>query len=319
MVDYSIVVPVYFNEGSLKYTAERIFKEVFAVVEDRRGEIVFVDDGSGDGSLAELREICDSHRESVRVIKLSRNFGQVHAWWCGLEHTPGAVVVVSADGQDPIDLIPEMLARHFHGGSEIVIATRESREESAWRKFSSSLVYNAIRKLGHRDMPPGGFDFFLLGAKAKRALLAGWQPNTFFQVRVLELGFTREMIPYHRAERKAGVSRWTFSKKMTYMIDGVLGHSYHPIRVMSILGTLFSGLSFLLTLFFFIAYFFNQNVIRGWTPVILLILFIGGLQMLMIGVLGEYLWRVLAQTRQTPPYIVDWEIPDRKSGSDDGR
>ncbi len=122
---------------------------------------------------------------------------------------------------------------------------------------------------------------------------------------MLELGFRREMIPYRREERKAGVSRWTFSKKLTYMMDGVLGHSYVPIRFMSLMGICFSALSFVMALFFFVAYFFNPNVVRGWTPIVLLVLFVGGVQMLMIGVLGEYLWRVLAQTRASPPYIVD--------------
>ena len=303
--DYSIVVPVYFNEGSLKYTADRIFNEVFAAYPEKRGEIVFVDDGSGDGSFGELSAIYGEHPECVRVFRLSRNFGQVNAWWCGLENTPGPVVVVSADGQDPINLIPTMLRKHFDGGVEVVIATRESREDGVWRRLTSSLVYNCIKKFGSDDMPPGGFDFFLLGAKAKRALLSRWQPNTFFQVRVLELGFRREMIPYRREERKAGVSRWTFSKKLTYMMDGVLGHSYVPIRFMSLMGICFSALSFVMSLFFFVAYFFNPNVVRGWTPIVLLVLFVGGVQMLMIGVLGEYLWRVLAQTRASPPYVVD--------------
>lgn len=303
--DYSVVIPVYYNEGSLKYTADRVFKEVFAAYPSKAGEIVFVDDGSGDGSLDELREICREHPENVRVFKLSRNFGQVNAWWCGLENTPGPVAVISADGQDPIDLIPVMLKKHFEDGVEVVIAARESREDGLWRGFTSSLVYNSIRKLGNPEMPAGGFDFFFLGDKAKRSLLFQWQPNTFFQVRVLELGFTREIMYYRRQERKTGVSRWTFSKKMTYMIDGVLGHSYVPIRFMSFLGLCFSGMSFLLAVFFFIAYFFNPDVVRGWTPIVLLVLFVGGVQMMMVGVLGEYLWRVLAQTRNPRPYIVD--------------
>ena len=246
-----------------------------------------------------------SANPKVKGINLSRNFGQVNAWWCGLENTPGSVVVVSADGQDPIDLIPTMLKRHFDNGVEVVVATRESREDGGWRRLTSALVYNCIRKFGSADMPSGGFDFFLLGAKAKRALLSRWPPNTFFQVRVLELGFRREMIPYHREARKAGVSRWTFSRKLTYMMDGVLGHSYVPIRFMSLMGICFSALSFVMALFFFVAYFFNPNVVRGWTPIVLLVLFVGGVQMLMVGLLGEYLWRVLAQTRGSPPYVVD--------------
>lgn len=307
-VDYSIVIPVYYNEGSLALMAKRVHEDVFAVMGERRGELVFVDDGSGDGSFAELEQVVRDYPDDVRVIKLSRNFGQVNAWWCGLKNTPGPVVVISADGQDPVELIPVMLHKYFDDGTEVVIATRESREETFWRRLTSAMVYNAMRKLGTKDMPPGGFDFFLLGAKAKASILVNWQPNTFFQVRVLKLGFKREFIPYHRADRKVGISRWTFSKKLTYMIDGVLGHSYVPIRAMSLMGLAFSGLSFLMAVFFFVAYFFNPNVVRGWTPIVLLILFIGGIQMMMIGVLGEYLWRVLAQTRQDTPYIIEKEL-----------
>ena len=306
-VDYSIVVPVYFNEGSLHYTADNIFSKVFAAVPELRGEIIFVDDGSMDNSLEELLEIKETHPNEVRVVKLSRNFGQVNAIWCGLNKAPGAAVIISADGQDPAELIVDMLKKHFKETTEVVIAVRESREECLWRKWTSSIVYSVIRKLGCKDMPTGGFDFLFLGMRAKKALIRDWQPNTFFQVRVLELGFKREFIPYHRKDRKSGVSKWTFSKKLTYMIDGVLGHSYVPIRAISVLGLIFSSMSFVLAIFFFVSYFFNPNVIMGWTPIILLTLFIGGVQMMMIGVLGEYLWRVLAQSRNSMPYIVECE------------
>lgn len=303
-VNYSIVIPVYFNEGSLEYTVKQIQTNVFQKIQDKKGEILFVDDGSKDASYAELQKI-KKENDNIRVIKLSRNFGQVNAIWCGLQHVSGPAVVISADGQDPAHVIVEMLEQHFNNNIEVVIATRESREESKWRKATSGIVYKAIQKLSNKDMPTGGFDFFLIGNHAREALLTQWQPNTFLQVRILNLGFSRIFIPYHREERKAGVSRWTFSKKMTYMIDGVLGHSYFPIRMMSLLGFLFATVSFLLAIIFFISYFFNENLIRGWTPIILLILFIGGIQMVMIGVLGEYLWRVLVQVRKDEPYLID--------------
>lgn len=303
-VDYSVVIPVYFNEGSLEYTVEQIQTQVFQKFQTKKGEILFVDDGSKDRSYAELLELKKEY-SNIRVIKLSRNFGQVNAIWCGLQHVSGPAVVISADGQDPASVIVEMLEQHFNNKIEVVIATRESREESKWRKVTSGLVYTAIQKLSNRDMPTGGFDFFLLGNQAREALLAQWQPNTFLQVRILNLGFSRLFIPYHREERKTGVSKWTFAKKLTYMIDGVLGHSYFPIRMMSLLGFLFASLSFLLAIVFFISYFFNADIIRGWTPIILLILFIGGVQMMMIGVLGEYLWRVLVQVRKDKPYLID--------------
>ncbi len=311
--DYSIVIPVYFNAGSLASTEARIRAQVLDAYPNKNGEIVFVDDGSQDSSYEELCDLRTKHPEDIRIIKLARNFGQVNAIWCGLQHTSGPTIIISADGQDPVELMTEMLDRYFHDGTEIVIGTREAREESAWRKKTSAMVYGAIKRLGNWDMPVGGFDYMLLGPRAKHALLRRWQPNTFFQVRVLNLGFPRAFIHYRRKARETGVSRWTFSKKMTYMIDGVLGHSYFPIRAISVCGMLFAVFSFLLALFFFIAYFFNPAVVRGWTPIVLMVLFIGGVQMFMIGVIGEYLWRVLVQVRADPPYIIEQINGDSES------
>ena len=234
--DYSVVVPVYYNADTLEFTERRIREEVFAKVPGKRGEMVFVDDGSGDDSFAVLSAMQARHPEDVRVFKLSRNFGQFNATWCGLCQTSGPCIVMAADGQDSVEDVPTMLSRHFDGGTEIVIGTREERDESRWRTWSSNLVYWSIRKLGHPDMPRGGFDFFLIGKKAKESLLRNYQPHTFFAVRVLEQGFSREFIPCRRERRKGkGTSRWTFRKKLTYMIDGVLGHSYVPIRAMTAL------------------------------------------------------------------------------------
>lgn len=311
-VDYSVVVPVYYNDTTLEYTEDRIRRLVFEKV-PWKGEIVFVDDGSGDRSFEVLCKLQKRHPEDIRVFKLSRNFGQDNALWCGMEHCSNAIIQLSADGQDPIDLIPEMLDRHFNQGKEIVIAKRESRDETPYRRWTSAIVYWFIKKLGHDDMPVGGFDFLLLGDRARREHVRIWQPNTFTQVRILELGYPRAWIPYHREDRKGGVSKWTFAKKFTLMIDAVLGHSYLPIRAMSVIGFAFSAMSFLLGAYFFISYFVEGSEIRGWTPIVLLILFIGGLQMSMIGVLGEYLWRVLAQSRNDVPYIVEKTIDETES------
>jgi len=308
-VDYSIVIPVYFNEDTLEYTVERIRKDVFDVFPDKRGEIVFVDDGSKDGSFDVLKTLHDRHPGLIRVFKLSRNFGQFNATWCGLCQTEGPCVIMAADGQDSIEDVPTMLRKHFEGGIEVVIGTRAERKEPFWKAGSANLVYATIRKFGNTDMPSGGFDFFLIGKKAKDALLQTYQPNTFFSVRVLNQGFSREFIPCRREARKGRTtSRWTLSKKMTYMLDGVLGHSYAPIRAMSVIGIVTACLSFLLGAFFFVWHFFDGHIVSGFTTVILALLFLGGMQMLMIGVLGEYLWRVLAQARQDPPFIVEREL-----------
>ncbi len=304
-VTYSIVIPVYNNEGSLRALESEIRSKVLDVKTNYQGEIIFVDDGSRDQSFAVLKELQQSHPEDVRVFKLSKNFGQVNALWCGFEHSPAAVVMLSADGQDPVDLIPEMLQKHFDGRIEIVIAKRESREETFSRRVTSKCVYWLMQRLSSREMPIGGFDFVLLGRQAKTALLRSHQPHTFMQVRILDLGFKRAWIGYHRRDRMHGKSMWTFTKKFTYMLDGVLGHSFLPIRMMSVIGAFFSLASFLCAAYFLLNYLIHGHMLKGWTPIILAILFVGGVQMLMIGVIGEYLWRVLAQVRQTPPYIVE--------------
>jgi dolichol-phosphate mannosyltransferase len=308
---YSIVVPVYFNEGSLLALEAEIREKVFNQFTEHRGEIIFVDDGSQDNSYAVLEELHKGHPDDVRVVKLSRNFGQANALWCGFNFAPGAVIMISADGQDPVDLIPEMLRRHFGEGNEIVIARRESREESLFRRLSSRCAYWLMRHLYSAEMPLGGFDFLLLGNKSKSALLETYQPNTFFQARILDLGFKRAWISYHRRDRLHGISKWTFRKKLTYLLDGVLGHSYLPIRLMSLVGACFALTSFLLAAFFLMNYVVHGHELKGWTPIILSILFVGGVQMVMIGIIGEYLWRVLAQVRQSPPYIVEEVLDGR--------
>ena len=304
-IDYSIVIPVYFNEGSLEAVEAELRTKVLEGVPQYKGELVFVDDGSGDRSFEILRKVHDKHPLDVRVLRLSRNFGQNNALWCGFEHSPSAVVMLSADGQDPVELIPEMLRKHFLDGYEVVIAKRESREETIFRRLTSKCVYWLMRHLSNREMPAGGFDFVLLGRKAKEALIKTYQPHTFIQVRMLDLGFKRAWLGYHRRDRIHGKSKWTLAKKFTYMLDGVLGHSYLPIRMMSVVGALFSLASFLCAMFFLVSYLVHGHALQGWTPIILSILFVGGVQMMMIGVLGEYLWRVLAQVRCAPPYIVE--------------
>jgi dolichol-phosphate mannosyltransferase len=170
-----------------------------------------------------------------------------------------------------------------------------------------------MKHLSNKEMPVGGFDFVLLGQKAKDALIKTYQPHTFMQARILDLGFKRAWFGYNRRDRLHGVSKWTLAKKFTYMLDGVLGHSYLPIRIMSAIGALFSLASFFVATFFLVNYLINGHKIQGWTPIILSILFVGGVQIMMIGVLGEYLWRVLAQVRGAPPYIIEEILESAKS------
>jgi len=162
------------------------------------------------------------------------------------------------------------------------------------------------------NMPEGGFDFVLMGEKALKIFLQNIDTAPFFQGQILWMGLTTKYIEYQRNKRTAGISRWTFAKKITYLIDGVLAYSFAPVRFISLLGILLSLLGF----FYAVIVFFNKillgNPVRGWTPLMIVVLVLGGFQMLMLGILGEYQWRVLAQVRNRAMYVIEAVYDTRK-------
>jgi len=306
LIDYSIVIPVYFNEGSLQETMAIINTEVIKRNPELRSEVIFVDDGSGDGSLQELLQIRAIHPDLVKVIKLTRNFGQLNALWAGFSYAKGScVIAMAADNQDPAVLINEMLEAHLKEKYEIVACQREGRDESYYRILTSKIFYKLIKKLSFPNMPQGGFDFVLLGRKIVNLLLKNRESHGFFQGQILWTGFKTKFIKYHRQKRKVGKSRWTFGKKLTYLIDGVMSYSFFPIRLISFLGILSSLGGFLYALLVIIAKIFWGIAATGWAPLMVVILVMGGFQMLMLGIIGEYLWRSLAQARNRDPYIIE--------------
>ncbi|VGO18270.1 glycosyltransferase family 2 protein [Pontiella sulfatireligans] len=306
MMDFSIVVPVYFNEGSLEALYDELDREVFQALSEFAGEIIFIDDGSGDQSYAVMESLQNNHPDRIRAIKLSRNFGQINAIWCGLTHARGrATAVISADGQDPPEYLRKMLLENLREGKEVVICTREEREESAWRKFTSSCFYWFMQKLCFSNMPVGGFDFFSLGTKSREALLRNYQSHGFLQGQILRLGFEPLMIQYTRRAREHGRSRWTFARKVTYLLDGIIGYSFLPLRMMALLGILMALAGFVYALVVLFHRLFFGNPLQGWAPLMIVILVMGGVQMVMLGIIGEYLWRTKAQVTAEPPYIVE--------------
>lgn len=305
-VDYSIIIPVYFNEGCLQTTFTTIKQQVIDQNPGRRAELIFVDDGSRDNSLTELLELQHSNPELVKVIKFTRNFGQVQAILAGFRLAGGKCVInISADLQDPPELINEMLALHFDEGYEIVICSRESREETWFRRLTSQLFYNLMKKLSFPNMPEKGFDFALLGDKVKNFMLEQGEANPFFQGQILWSGYPLKFIPYTRVDRKIGKSRWTLSKKIKYLLDGVLGYSYFPIRMMSVAGAIVAISGFIYALAIFIDFFARGNPVQGWAPLMILLLLLSGVQMLMLGIIGEYLWRTLDEVKKRPGYIIE--------------
>ena len=305
-IDYSIIIPVYYNEGMLKATMDSLKKEVIEANRDYNCEIIFVDDGSADGSLKELLEIKKSNSDIVKIIKFTRNFGQINAITAGFRFAEGkCVLAISADGQDPPELINDMLKYHFQDNYEVVLCTREGRDESFYRVITSKFFYFLMKSLAFPNMPAGGFDFFLLGKRALDVFLKNQDATPFIQGQILWMGFDTKKIEYKRRERKVGKSKWTFGKKITYLIDGILNYSYFPIRFISVIGLCVATLGFLYAVVVLVSKIVWGNPLKGWAPLMIVILVLCGTQMLMLGIIGEYLWRAFAQVKNRESYVID--------------
>ena len=305
-IDYSIIIPVYYNEGSLKITFDRLKELVFAKNPGLAPEVIFVDDGSGDNSFRELLQVRQENPGTVRVIKLTRNFGQIYARLAGYHHARGKCMIhLTADLQDPPELINQMLDQHFNHGYEIVIGIRNSRDESFYRRVTSRFFYSMMKKLIFPAMPEGGFDYHMISKKVRDYLVENKEANPFIQGQLLWSGYKVKKLPYDRQKRPYGRSRWSFSKKIKLLIDGLMAYSYFPLRLMTTLGSVVALLGFIWALRIFILRIIGEVPVKGWAPLMIVVLILSGIQMLMIGIIGEYLWRTLDQVRGRPPYIIE--------------
>jgi dolichol-phosphate mannosyltransferase len=303
-IEYSIVIPVYCNEGCLFPLMAELCSAMQAA--PYKGEIIFVDDGSADKSFAELQQLRAEHPGVVTLVKLTRNFGQANALLAGYRYAVGrCVITMSADGQESPELIRQMLEAFFQEHYEIAICFRTDRDESVYRKLTSRIFYLMMRHTTFKQIPKGGFDFFLMGRRALEAILRNSDPHTFLQERLLWTGYAAKFIPYRRRKRFAGTSRYTFFRKCGAVLDLMLGHSFAPIRMMSLAGCCFSLIGFAYAAMIFIDAMFFGNPVKGWAPLMIIVLVMGGFQMIMLGVIGEYLWRTLTQVRKHDYYLIE--------------
>ena len=305
-VHYTIIIPVYFNKDTVQFTLEKIKNEVVLKNPSRSCEIIFIDDGSGDNSFEEMVKLKNSNPDLVKLIKFTRNFGQTQAILAGYKYATGECIInISADLQDPPDLINQMLDSFFNEGFEVVICNRQDRDEPLFRRVTSKIFYILMKKLSFADMPSGGFDFILLSNHIAKFISDSREANPFLQGQILWTGYKKKFIPYKRLNRPFGKSKWTFGKKLKYLLDGVLGYSYFPLRIMSIAGIATALLGFMYALVIAYERIFDNVPFQGWAPIMILILVLSGLQMTMLGIIGEYLWRTLDQVRNRELYIVE--------------
>jgi glycosyltransferase involved in cell wall biosynthesis len=298
----SFVIPVYRNERAVTMTYDHIRRVCTGDLKGYTYEIVFIDDGSDDGSLDELLGL-RARDENVRVISFTRNFGQMAAILAGFRQASGDLIVqLSADLQDPISLVPRMVAEHERG-SEVVVCHREHREDGLSSRLASRGLY-AILRLSFPQIPAGGFDYILLDRKVLDAFNAVDVRNRFFQGDILWFGYKTTFLPYTRARRAIGRSQYTFAKRLKNSLDAILDSSYLPIRFISLVGVLTACAGFLYAIDIVYGRLRHDIPFTGWAPIMILILVIGGLLMLMMGIIGEYVWRIYDEVRGKPNYVV---------------
>ncbi|MBP3459445.1 MAG: glycosyltransferase family 2 protein [Lachnospiraceae bacterium] len=302
MSKISIVVPVYYNSDTLMMLYEDMKEKILGRLGDY--ELVFVDDGSGDNSWEIMNQIKEMDG-NTKCVKLSRNFGEHAALLAGLSVCTGdCAVTKQADLQEDSEIILEMY-ESWKKGNKVVLAVRSDRDENPVKKFFAHMYYVIIHKLVNDKMPVGGCDCYLLDRQVINVLEMLDEKNSSLTLQVLWAGFKTDHVYFHRKDREVGKSRWTLSKKVKLAMDSMLSFSYFPIRFMSTVGVLFFVVSVLMAIEVIVEKVMVGTPILGWASLMCVVLFSFGCMMLMMGILGEYVWRALDASRNRPPYLID--------------
>ena len=305
MSKISIIIPVYYNSDTLMDLYQDMKEKILDIIGEY--ELVLVDDGSGDNSweiMGQIQELDDN----VRRVKLSRNFGEHAALLAGLSVCTGdCAVTKQADLQEDSTLILDMY-ESWKKGNKVVLAVRQSRDESKLKIFFANMYYALVRKFVNKNMPVGGCDCYLIDRKVIEVLQLLDEKNSSLTLQVLWAGFKTDYIYFDRKNREKGKSRWTLSKKIKLVVDSMMSFSYVPIRIMTFVGIVFNICAVLLFISVLVEYFTVGTPMAGWSSLMYVILCSSGLILLMLGILGEYIWRALDAARTRPPFIIDEDI-----------
>ena len=300
----SVVVPVYNEIESLPLFYDRI-TSLSQKLDQLDLELLFVDDGSTDGSFEWLSDLAQKDRR-VRVIRFSRNSGSYIALTAGLANAAGdAAITLSADLQDPPELIPEMVAK-WRGGYDVVWAARRSRGgDPLWRRLTSGLFYSVFRKIAFPNYPPKGYDFCLVDRVVIDSISGSQERNTSIFALIVWASFRNISVEYDRGPRVRGETHWNFRKMMRLAIDSIVSFSSLPVRL-SLWCSVLVGCGLILYCIYIVYGKMTGKIAfpPGWPSTMAVILMASGMQFLVLAVLGEYLWRALDQTRGRPLYVV---------------
>ena len=307
-MNYAIVVPCYNEDAVLAETTSRLLEVMQRVAEkhaDLQGRIVYVDDGSSDGTWPLIGSLSKQHPQ-VMGLKLAHNAGHQHALWAGLEWAAAhvdAAISIDADLQDDVNVIPEMIDL-FLGGKDIVYGVRRDRPTDTWFKRTTALAfYKLMSKLGG-DIVYNHADYRLMSRRTLAALMTYGERNLFLRGMVRTLGFPQAMVYYDRGERFAGESKYPLRKMLAFAIDGITSFSVRPLRLISIVGLSFMLVALVVIVYGLVAWMCGQTI-QGWTSLLVSLWFIGGAILVALGVIGEYVGKIYAEVKRRPRYFIE--------------
>jgi glycosyltransferase involved in cell wall biosynthesis len=306
----SVVVPVYNEDAVLPEFHRRL-----AAVLDALGasaEVVYVNDGSGDGTRSQLMALRETDTR-VAIVDLSRNFGKEIAMSAGLDHAHGdAVVIIDADLQDPPELIPDMV-RTWREGFDVVLMRRKSRAQESWvKRATAHAFYAAIGRMGTIDIPENVGDFRLLSRRAVAALRRFPERSRFMKGLFAWIGFPCREIEYDRDGRHAGETKWNYWRLWNFALEGITSFSAVPLKAASYVGFATALVAFAYGVYVIAKTLLYGDPVRGYPTLIVVVLFLGGLQLMALGIIGEYLARMFIEVKQRPLYLIQQFLPPRQ-------
>lgn len=305
MPKLSVIIPCYFNEDNIPVTMKVMQETEKDFPADVTFEYVLVDDGSKDKTYDQLLKLKAERPDVIKVIKLAGNVGSYNAILAGMNYATGDVnVILTADLQDPPELIPKMYS-YWQKGVKFVIANRTDREESFSTRVFSNFYHSMIKRFALPNVPAGGFDLVLFDKQLRDEVVRINEKNTNQIYLLAWLNYDHVSIPYTRRKREIGVSRWTLKKKIKLFIDSFVSFSFFPIRFISVTGLVLGIIAFLYGIFVIIAKITGLVPVQGWSTIMAVLLFVSSFQMIALGIIGEYVWRGLDAARNRPNFIVD--------------
>lgn len=301
-MEISVIIPIFNEEANIVLLHDRLVNTVTTI--SNNYELIFVNDGSKDNSLSILKDLSSKFNQ-VKYIDFSKNFGHQIAVFAGLEYATGnAIVIIDADLQDPPELIKDLYAKLLLG-YDVVFAQREQRLGESWHKLlTAKIYYRVLNRLSEVNIPLDTGDFRIITKKVRNIIVSMPEHNKFLRGQIAWTGFNQTSILYKREERYAGTTNYPYSKMFKFAFDGITSFSNLPLRLATYLGFIVSFVTFLLIIYTLYQKYFKNDVVQGWSSLMISILFIGGVQLICLGIIGEYLGRILDNVKKRPLYIV---------------